>query len=424
MDDDGRGIPTDIHPRTGKSSLETVLTVLHAGGKFGGDASGYSVSGGLHGVGISVVNALSQSLEVTVWRAGVEYKQCFSCGVALGTMSERPDASTSAAGSSSGSGNGSSVPAARRGTRVRYRFDQEVFAAGVVLDPETIRNRLRELAFLNSAVKIMFRAHKSGSVPDFEEVSGASGHGISNLPGREIPSVAEGSSRGSSSEKESAPDSDGASGSSSGAAGDKRKKGSPKKSTKSEPEGGDDDDDDDATGRQSGADVSSSASVESALDWQVFSYKGGLQEYVEWLNRGKLSLHDPMFFTRKVEGMQVSVGGWPSYRSLGSRMRYVGRWRAGGESKRSDRCASDQDCSKASGTLGTLVNFEPATCIFCDVLVALCSCTQTSRKSHTFIQNVRQGLDMTLWRIFITNIVAACVETIVGLHFCILVAAQ
>ncbi|KAH9619426.1 hypothetical protein KSS87_010254 [Heliosperma pusillum] len=85
--DNGRGIPTDVHPATNKSSLETVLTVLHAGGKFGGSSSGYSVSGGLHGVGLSVVNALSEALEVTVWRDGFEYKQIYARGKPLSELS-------------------------------------------------------------------------------------------------------------------------------------------------------------------------------------------------------------------------------------------------------------------------------------------------------------------------------------------------
>src|ERR1043165_3034247 len=82
--DNGRGIPVEIHPQTKKSTLETVLTVLHAGGKFGGD--GYKISGGLHGVGVSVVNALSEHTEVTVWREGKEWFQEFMRGVPKGKV--------------------------------------------------------------------------------------------------------------------------------------------------------------------------------------------------------------------------------------------------------------------------------------------------------------------------------------------------
>ena len=139
--DNGRGIPTDVHPVTGKSALETVLTVLHAGGKFGGDSSGYTVSGGLHGVGISVVNALSKELQVTVWRDGTRYDQTFAQG-----LTQTPLESTSVE-------NGDT----KQGTRVRFLYDDGIFSNTAVFDPETIRSRLRELAFLNPNATINFR---------------------------------------------------------------------------------------------------------------------------------------------------------------------------------------------------------------------------------------------------------------------------
>ncbi|XXG77334.1 hypothetical protein AAC387_Pa08g1506 [Persea americana] len=137
--DNGRGIPIDLHPITKKSALETVLTVLHAGGKFGGSSSGYSVSGGLHGVGLSVVNALSESLEVTVWRDGKEYRQRYSCGKPVTTLtsnilpSELSD---------------------RQGTCIRFWPDREVFTTTIEFDYNTIAGRIRELAFLNPELTI------------------------------------------------------------------------------------------------------------------------------------------------------------------------------------------------------------------------------------------------------------------------------
>ncbi|XP_002992062.2 DNA gyrase subunit B, chloroplastic/mitochondrial [Selaginella moellendorffii] len=137
--DNGRGIPTDVHPATGKSTLETVLTVLHAGGKFGGDESGYTVSGGLHGVGVSVVNALSKRLEATVWRNGQEYRQVFQRGKAVGSLTTRslPRESSS-----------------RTGTCVKFLPDDEVFTTTTAFDPNIVSSRLREVAFLNPEVTI------------------------------------------------------------------------------------------------------------------------------------------------------------------------------------------------------------------------------------------------------------------------------
>ncbi|MEM6251543.1 MAG: DNA topoisomerase (ATP-hydrolyzing) subunit B [Cyanobacteria bacterium P01_D01_bin.156] len=138
--DDGRGIPTDVHSRTGKSALETVMTVLHAGGKFGG--GGYKVSGGLHGVGVSVVNALSEWVEVTVWRNKKEHLQRYERGEAQGELSIK-------------SGAGS-----RTGTSVTFKPDNLIFTESVEFDYSTLAGRLRELAYLNAGVDITFTDHR------------------------------------------------------------------------------------------------------------------------------------------------------------------------------------------------------------------------------------------------------------------------
>lgn len=134
--DDGRGIPVEIHPKTGKSTVETVYTVLHAGGKFGG--GGYKVSGGLHGVGASVVNALSSWVEVKVYKNGKVYYQRYEDGghpvddlKVIDTCSEE-----------------------RTGTTVTFKPDPEIFTETTVYDYEILRTRLRELAFLNKGLKI------------------------------------------------------------------------------------------------------------------------------------------------------------------------------------------------------------------------------------------------------------------------------
>ncbi|MBD2497004.1 DNA topoisomerase (ATP-hydrolyzing) subunit B [Nostoc sp. FACHB-280] len=134
--DDGRGIPTDTHSRTGKSALETVMTVLHAGGKFGG--GGYKVSGGLHGVGISVVNALSEIVEVTVWRDKKVHTQRYERGIPVTELVAKP------------------YKEARTGTSVTFKPDIQIFTTGIEFDYITLAGRLRELAYLNAGVKITF----------------------------------------------------------------------------------------------------------------------------------------------------------------------------------------------------------------------------------------------------------------------------
>ena len=135
--DNGRGIPVDIQAQTGKPALEVVYTVLHAGGKFGG--GGYKVSGGLHGVGASVVNALSEWLEVEICRDGKVYKQRYERGKTMYPLKVV----------------GKCAPD-KHGTRVVFLPDKEIFEE-TVYDYDTLKVRLRETAFLTKNLKITLR---------------------------------------------------------------------------------------------------------------------------------------------------------------------------------------------------------------------------------------------------------------------------
>ena len=147
--DNGRGIPTDIHPKTGKSTVETVYTVLHAGGKFGG--GGYKVSGGLHGVGASVVNALSAWLEVEVHKNGHIYQQRYENG-------GHPVESLKVIGE---------CAAEDTGTIVTFLPDPEIFEETTVFDYNTLKQRIRELAFLNRELTLKLIDERSDSEDTF-----------------------------------------------------------------------------------------------------------------------------------------------------------------------------------------------------------------------------------------------------------------
>jgi DNA gyrase subunit B len=138
--DDGRGIPTDIHPKTGKSTVETVLTVLHAGGKFGG--GGYKVSGGLHGVGSSVVNALSSKLTVRVFRDGKIHEQHYEVGAPQGDLKVVGKTDL-------------------RGTEISFWPDASIFET-TVINYETVLDRLRHAAYLTKGVRTTLIDERSG----------------------------------------------------------------------------------------------------------------------------------------------------------------------------------------------------------------------------------------------------------------------
>ena len=138
--DNGSGIPVDIHPQTKKSTVETVLTILHAGGKFDSDA--YKVSGGLHGVGVSVVNALSKKLIAHVRRQGKAYEQVFSRGIPQTELTVVEEGVKDT------------------GTTITFWPDEDIFKETVEFSREVLARRFREMAFLNKGAYIEFIDHR------------------------------------------------------------------------------------------------------------------------------------------------------------------------------------------------------------------------------------------------------------------------
>ena len=147
--DNGRGIPVDQHA-SGRTAAEVVMTVLHAGGKF--DNKSYKVSGGLHGVGVSVVNALSESLDLEIWRDGQVYQQTYERGKPSGELEETGTTK-------------------RRGTKITFRPDTQVFET-LNFSFDTLAHRLRELAFLNAGVTIALDDERNGKSHHFQYEGG------------------------------------------------------------------------------------------------------------------------------------------------------------------------------------------------------------------------------------------------------------
>jgi DNA gyrase subunit B len=158
--DNGRGIPVDMHEE-GKSAAEVVMTILHAGGKFG--SGSYKVSGGLHGVGVSCVNALSEVLELDIWRGGLHHRQIYARGVPHSPLTVVGPAPIGPDG------------APQRGTRVRFLPDATIFEETIEFENAILAARLRELAFLNRGLTLRLRDDRDGRTDVFYDPSGIVG---------------------------------------------------------------------------------------------------------------------------------------------------------------------------------------------------------------------------------------------------------
>lgn len=157
VEDNGRGIPTDMHPTEKKSALEVVLTTLHAGGKFGGAGSGYEASGGLHGVGASCVNALSDLLIAEIYKNGFLWQQTYSQGKPKSKVEkvralEKKDK--------------------QHGTKITWHPDKEIFKTTHKLDDAVLTRRLKEMAFLNRNLKIVYKNDQTNTAETFKYAGG------------------------------------------------------------------------------------------------------------------------------------------------------------------------------------------------------------------------------------------------------------
>jgi DNA gyrase subunit B len=169
VEDNGRGIPVDMHPTEKMSALELVMTTLHAGGKF--DHSSYKVSGGLHGVGVSVVNALSIKASAEIKRNGKIYKQSYRCGEKTGDLETIGESDTT-------------------GTRITFTPDPEIFTETTTFNYETVCNRLRELAYLNKEIQIYVKDERTGAEDSFYAEGGIKSY-INYLNRKKTPITSE-----------------------------------------------------------------------------------------------------------------------------------------------------------------------------------------------------------------------------------------